>query len=393
MNRWKILRGDVLSVLSGLPAGFFDAVLCDPPYGLAFMGKAWDHGVPNADTWREVLRVLRPGAHLMAFGGTRTFHRQVCAIEDAGFEIRDCLMRLPKSLDVSRAVEPRPPGTPPKTDAGKRWLGAGTALKPAWEPITLARKPLEGTVAANVTAHGTGALAIDACRLGESGGTAKGDPPKGASNGIYGNGINGACEVVDLGKGRWPANVAMDEEAGAMLDAEVGDRPGMSGGGKHRKDYAGGMFSAVDSTSTARGDSGGPSRFFYSAKVSTKEREAGCEALPLLSGGEMTDREDGSAGLESPRAGAGRGGGSRNRHPTLKPITLATWLAKMLCPPAGIGRPRVCLVPFSGAGSEMIGALLGGFDVVIGIELDQDEEGKEAGYIATAEARLAHWVR
>ncbi len=210
-----VIHGDCLEVMAGLPENSLDACVTDPPYGLSFMGKSWDHAVPGPDYWREVLRVLKPGAHLLAFGGTRTNHRMVCAIEDAGFEIRDSLQWIfgsgfPKSLDVSKAIDkaagaerkvvgrkadprylssanaasgspmgnisPRVNGgvnyeragfvTAPATDAAREWSGWGTALKPAYENITCARKPLsEKTVAANVLRWGTGALNIDASRI------------------------------------------------------------------------------------------------------------------------------------------------------------------------------------------------------------------------------------
>ena len=200
--------GDCREVLPTFGAESFDACVTDPPYGLEFMGKDWDHGIPGVPFWEAVKRVLKPGAHLLAFGGTRTHHRLMCAIEDAGFEIRDTVCWLygtgfPKSLDVSKAIDKAagaerevvgtklgqpgyslapdkgrgtysPDGrdsevecavTSPATDAARQWDGWGTALKPAWEPIVLARKPLTGTVAANVQEHGTGALNIDGCRI------------------------------------------------------------------------------------------------------------------------------------------------------------------------------------------------------------------------------------
>jgi hypothetical protein len=198
--------GDCLDEMRAMAANSKDAIVCDPPYGLQFMGKNWDHGIPGAAFWHAALRVAKPGAHLVAFGGTRTFHRLACAIEDAGWEIRDTLMWLygsgfPKSRDVSKAIDEeagaerdviglsphsaarsagtlangnsRPSGynnggegerilTAPATDLARQWEGWGTALKPAWEPIILARKPLAGTVAATVSQYGTGALNIDA---------------------------------------------------------------------------------------------------------------------------------------------------------------------------------------------------------------------------------------
>jgi hypothetical protein len=274
---WRMHHGDCREVMASMDADSVDAIVSDPPYGLAFMGKGWDHAVPGVEFWAEALRVAKPGAHLVAFGGTRTFHRLACAIEDAGWEMRDCLSWLygngfPKSHDVSKAMDKAAGAerevvsewrtgrsgtlggkaafggisgedvrtiTAPATNLARQWSGWGTALKPAYEPIILARKPLAGTVAANVQSHGTGALNVDGCRVGTDGGTAKGTFPKEPSNGTYGNGINGACEIVDIGKGRWPANVLLDEDAAAQV--------------------------------------GEPSRFFYTAKASGREREAGLD--------------------------------------------------------------------------------------------------------------------
>ncbi len=417
MAEHAIDLGDVVEVLRGYEDNVFDAVLCDPPYGLSFMGKKWDYDVPQADLWREVLRVCKPGAPLIAFFGTRTYHRGVVQIEDAGWEIRDCLAWMygsgfPKSLDVSKAIDAaagaerevlgksarhvsgkpdqRTAGlngsstfkesvgmgafvTAPATDAAKLWHGYGTALKPAFEPAVLARKPLEGTVAANVAKWGVGALAIDACRI-EGTGNVKWSSPRG---GIWTTDAAAKGELQEAG-GRWPANVILDEEAGALLDAQTGDRPGMSGGGKHKADYAGGMFGGIDGNDKhARGDNGGASRFFYCAKANRKERDLGCEGLPLVSAAEMTDSEEGQARLDSPRTGAGRTGGARNHHPTVKPIALTTYLARLLLPP----NPGAILVPFAGSGSEMLGALRAGWPCVIGIE-------RESAYVEIARARL-----
>lgn len=384
-----IIVGDVREELSRLEPESFDAVLCDPPYELGFMGRAWDRsGVAfDADVWRGVLRACRPGAHLMAAGGTRTYHRMACAIEDAGWEIRDCIAWMygsgfPKSLDVSKAldaaagavrevvgenpharpsdgqsfhamgIKTHPPITAPSTPAAVQWSGYGTALKPAHEPITLARKPLDGTVAANVTAHGCGGLAIDAGRVGTddnlNGGAYVGDGKRASLFGLQNTGLSFVQP-----SGRWPANVILDPEAGAMLDAQTG--------------------ADLD---------GGASRFFYCAKTSTSERNAGLDDLPELMC--LDDREPGSAGLDSPRAGAGRTGAARNPHPTLKPIDLTRYLARLMLPPP-LDRPRRLLVPFSGAGSEMIGALLAGWDEVVGIELSPE-------YADIARRRIAHWT-
>lgn len=389
-SAYSIANGAVVDVLREFKDASFDALMCDPPYGFSFMGKAWDYDVPSVETWRECLRVLKPGAPLVAFGGSRTYHRLACGIEDAGFELRDCLMWLygkgfPKSQNVRDAIVKAegPSGFLMPDSEIQKWDGWGTALKPAHEPIVLARKPLAGTMAVNVAKWGVGGLAIDACRIGN--------------------------DVVQINKyqdnaGRWPANLILDEEAAALLDAEAGDRPSVP----YRANTAtGAVLPMTARTAGGYADGGGPSRFFYCSKVSTKEREAGCEGLALRSAGEVTDREDicgtcrgvgwldhpedkcptcsGSgrvrtAGLDNPRAGAGRTGGARNHHPTLKPLSLTTWLARLICPPS----PGVILVPFAGAGSEMIGALRAGWGGVFGIE-------RESEYVEIARARLRHW--
>jgi site-specific DNA-methyltransferase (adenine-specific) len=353
------------------------------------MGHGWDHGVPSVDVWRELLRVLRPGAHVLAFGGTRTFHRLTCAIEDAGFEIRDCMMWLygsgfPKSHDVSKAIDreagakrtvlgPRVYGdghvqvssesigfggcdpdadtrhiTAPATEVARQWEGHGTALKPAWEPIIVARKPLDGTVAQNVQRWGCGGFAIDACRVGEQVYTQEEWTQKGASRPTgttYGT-HRPSDTAVPLG--RWPANVILDDAAGQALDAQSGNRPGMSGGGKHKPGSKGGMFGAIDCEHTARGDSGGASRFFYCPKASRAERNAGVEA---------------------------------NTHPTVKPLALARYLARLILPPIPDAR---MVVPFCGSGSEVIGALQAGWSHVDGID-SWDVA------VDIARARVAHW--
>jgi len=337
--------GNNLDLLPTLADCSVDACVCDPPYELGFMGRKWDSsGIAyNVDLWRQVLRVLKPGGHLIAFGGTRTYHRMSCAIEDAGFEIRDCLGWLygsgfPKSLDVSKAIDraagaerevlgytanarPNRVGketklsgaqtiggeiTAPATDAAKQWQGWGTALKPAWEPAVLARKPLDGTVAANVLAHGCGALNVDGCRVGD--------------------------DVTT--QGRWPANILHDgsDEAEAVFPDD---------------------------------GNGSASRFFYSAKTAVWERETGLDDLPRKTAGELVSRMDGSAGMDNPRAGAGRTSeGRANIHPTVKPVDLMRWLVRLVTPPGG-----TVLDPFTGSGSTGMAATLEGFGFV-GFELD-----------------------
>jgi len=436
---YTLHTGDCRDVMATLPAESVDAIVCDPPYGLSFMGKSWDHGVPGVDFWVEALRVLKPGGHLIAFGGTRTYHRLAVAIEDAGFEVRDCLMWLynsgfPKSLDVSKAMDKqngeqrRPqflrftewmrstgitakqineitdsfmgshyltdreqplvpteqmfsklrshlptvpddieeivrmrtveaenfkarkvvsekrvdmfgeyevqdirkmfdsqkarPGIPlqqnhtkmvaitaPNTDLAKQWHGWGTALKPAYEPAILARKPLRGTVADNVAQWGTGGLNIDGCRVGDEG-------------------------------DRWPANVILDDEAAAALDEQ----------------------------------SGGASRFFYTAKASRSEREAGLdgvEAKPVLI---YSKKAQGPLPQQTPSIPSQRA----NHHPTVKPIALMRYMIRLVAP-----RGAVVLDPFMGSGSTGCAAMVEGMQF-IGIDITPE-------YVDIARRRLAWW--
>jgi DNA modification methylase len=307
----RIIVGDCREKMAEMEPASVDAIVCDPPYGLEFMGKGWDHGVPGVPFWTEARRVLKPGGHLLAFGGTRTHHRLMVAIEDAGFEIRDCLMWLygsgfPKSLDVSKAIDKaagaqRDPGTPgpfsarrpasrrvedggdavdwhygdgnhitaPATEAAREWDGWGTALKPAWEPIVMARKPLSGTVASNVQAFGTGALNIDGCRIEHTPGSEGKWGTKNAGNtrSVFGSfadeaGLPGSTRSE---AGRWPANLALDPEAAAMLDAQSGESKSpnkVTRGGNRQQAF--GMARQDDVE--CYGDTGGASRFFKTVK-------------------------------------------------------------------------------------------------------------------------------
>jgi site-specific DNA-methyltransferase (adenine-specific) len=418
-----LYHGDCLDVLRGLPDQSVDAVVTDPPYGIGFMGKEWDgpaiaaaakrdretrkslgpesasrpgRAAPRSSSafgdaaiiagpvrggrefqdWCELwatecLRVLKPGGHMLAFGGTRTYHRLTCAVEDAGFEIRDSIAWLygsgfPKSLDVSKAIDKKlcieagthtdepdhrcgrevvglginhaakarhaathsgvgdtyiaaPDGpllTAPATDAARQWQGWGTAMKPAFEPIVVARKPLIGTVAGNVQAWGTGALNVDACRIEHvivNGGNLADNPHlrKNAKRGTssdpsaYGSGMKGGL-WESAPAGRWPANVILDEHQAAALDQQ--------------------------SDVTGFGDSGGASRFMYTAKADAGERI----------------RVDGTA------------------HPTVKPLTLMRWLVRLVCPPGG-----TVLEPFAGSGTTVEACILEGFHC-IAIEREPD---------------------
>ena len=388
-DKLTLHHGDCLEVLRSLPDCSVDSIVTDPPYGLSFMGKRWDYDVPSVEIWAECLRVLKPGGHLLAFAGTRTQHRMAVRIEDAGFEIRDMIAWVygsgfPKSLDVSKAIDKmagaereviRTPmtahstagkglsnelderpwmtkarelgyhehaGNIPATPEAKQWEGWGTALKPALEPITVARKPLIGTVAENVLQHGTGAINVDGGRVGE----------------------------------RWPANFIHDgsEEVVALFPQSNGGAFPKKSNVPTGKHYEGG-WGAVDNGVRTEMDNGSAARFFYCAKASKADRDEGCEKLQERSAGECVDRVEGSAWMESPRAGAGRTSGSRNHHPTVKPTDLMRYLCRLVTPPNGI-----VLDPFMGSGSTGKAAMLEGF-AFVGIE-------REAEYIDIAKARI-----
>ena len=449
----ELLLGDCLEVMRTLPDCSVDAVVTDPPYGLAFMGKRWDYDVPTVETWAECLRVLKPGGHLLAFAGTRTQHRMAVRIEDAGFEIRDMIAWVygsgfPKSLDVSKAIDRmdateeqerrrlrftawvRETGatsrqideatgtnmgghyttaasqpaimtrehleqcrhllgdvpewaereadirsvesrnmaerevvaaetryneasgivsagrnertlierkiTAPATPEAQQWAGWGTALKPALEPITMARKPLSGTVAANVLAHGTGGLNVDGCRVG----TSKNVPASVSKKNQWfgGNQEDGSESGHNPNTGRWPANLIHDGS-----DEVVGLFPQTTSGALNRANITAnnGIYGAAPKERTGEYEpsSGSAARFFYTAKAS------------------RDDRSDG------------------NTHPTVKPTDLMRYLCRLVTPPGGM-----VLDPFMGSGSTGKAAMLEGFEF-IGIE-------REAQYHAIAERRI-----
>jgi hypothetical protein len=351
--------------MAGMDANSVDAIVTDPPYGLSFMGKGWDKGVPGVEFWVEALRVAKPGAHLLAFGGTRMVHRLAVAIEDAGWEIRDRIhwvygSGFPKSHNVSKAIDkaagaergeetPHPTNsckggqwcscgeldatgrfsptkhaaaTAPATPAAKKWDGWGTALKPAVEPIILARKPFKGTVAANVLEWGTGAINVDGCRVGTNGekfSIPQSDPTRRAGTVGTDLGITGSS-IEDFQKaqadsirrtqqqGRFPANLIHD---------------------------------GSDEATAGMGDA---SRYFYCAKASKKDRDEGLREW-------------------------------RNTHPTVKPTDLMAYLCRLVTPPSG-----TVLDPFNGSGSTGKAAVREGFNY-IGCELDPD-------YVEIARARI-----
>jgi site-specific DNA-methyltransferase (adenine-specific) len=323
-----------------MPDNSIDSIVTDPPYELGFMGKKWDStGIAyDATLWAECLRVLKPGGHLIAFGGTRTYHRMTCAIEDAGFEIRDCIQWIYGS------------GFPKSHNLDGDWHGFGTALKPAVEPAVLARKPLSGTVADNVMTWGVGALNIDGCRVPSDDGFEKAWDKPVRTNIANGGGAFGTGEsskrgtkAIDISAnkpvgGRWPANVIFDEEAAQMLDEQSGHS--VSKATPRNNGQFKSFSKGFDYAHTTHGhsDSGGASRFFYVAKASRAEREAGLDG-------------------DSERA---------NHHPTVKPITLMRYLIRLVTPPGG-----TVLDPFMGSGSTGCAAMLEAMQF-IGIELNAE---------------------
>jgi DNA modification methylase len=453
-NRVVLYLGDCVEVMASLPASSVDAIVTDPPYGLEFMGKDWDapwratgsvvtdaaseggfqdsgggnpysrsrirYGVGEGfQLWclkwaTEALRVAKPGAHILAFGGTRMFHRLTCALEDAGWEIRDCVSWVygsgfPKSLDVSKAIDDRlgavrktkrltpraetsgtmsgkgdtrpwieksreqgfheVAGDLPVTPEADQWDGWGTALKPAWEPIIVARKPLEGTVAGNVLAYGTGALNIDGCRVGDF-------VPTQPSAVCWGEHYGAREEkAIPDTVGRWPSNLMHDgsPEVLACFPETAPSTASMRGD-------VGGPFCGLDGkgvkagTSTLRGhndDGGSAARFFYCAKASVWDRDEGLDAFELQP---PTHGQDGKteglhvSGSIRPKA---------NIHPTVKPTDLMRYLCRLVTPPGG-----VVMDPFLGSGSTGKAALLEGFRF-IGMDMS-------AEYLAIAQARIAY---
>lgn len=324
--------GDCLEILPALEPNQFDSNVTDPPYGLQLMQKQWDSQVPCKEFWQETLRTVKPGGNLLCFGGTRTYHRVACAIEDAGWEIRDCLMwlygcGLPKGLDISKAIDKHlgaerkvigkskrhnsrafgamagdpdygtyaggvPDLTEPATEEAKLWNGWNTTLKPAWEAIVLATKPIELTFAENAIENGVAGLNIGGCRIGD-------------------------CQSNKDSSGRWPTNVILDETSASILDQQTGILKSGTGGMKKATaaGYQGSTFGKesrpVGTVNVEYGDSGGASRFFYCTKAPKSEK------------------------------------GKDNSHPTVKPIQLMEYLCKLVSSP----KKGIILDQFMGSGT------------------------------------------
>jgi len=475
-----------------------DSIVTDPPAGIKFMGKSWDHDKGGRDQWiewmtgiaTECLRVIKPGGHALVWSLPRTSHWTATAWEDGGFECRDSIVHIfgtgfPKSLDISKAIDkhdgkqmgwfgswlrkwridnnipqkeiaklfPSKTGgltgcaanwelglnlptveqfnlirdtfslpfeyledierevigqrttgigtgkgatpimgdgnrdiTAPRTDTAKQWNGWGTALKPAHEDWILLRKPLEGTVAQNVLEYGVGGINIDGCRVGYLNEIDKASAtPQGictAKVGALAGGTQSDRSRNEFTrpeqKGRFPANLIHDgsDEVLALFPQTNGAAAPVKRGQDGKSNGIYGDFAQKgDDGASFYNDSGSAARFFYCAKPSKSERNIGCENLPLKTAGECTDRVEGSAGLNSPRAGAGRTNGSKNDHPTIKSINLMRYLCKLITPPNGI-----VLDPFCGSGSTGLAAYLEGFQCIM---IDSDPHSCEI-----AEARM-----
>jgi DNA modification methylase len=509
----ELLHGDCVELMRAMPDCSVDSIVTDPPYELGFMGKAWDGaGIAySLDMWGEALRVLKPGSHLLAFGGTRTYHRMACAIEDAGFEIRDSIhwvygSGFPKSLNIGKAIDKRGgsipwqaefaahlrdvkpkgvttaqinahvaengsksnfwghfidvtsqpllptvgqylrlrellpidpvwdeqflpeaerevvgtskgvtrpgfagdtygpnggiavevPVTAPATAEAARWEGWGTALKPAHEPIVVARKPLSGTVAGNVLVWGTGGLNIDGCRVPSQDGYEKAwDRPVSTNIGAGGQGnyiSDGSQHTIDISGnkpegGRWPANIVLDGAAAAALDQQSGwQKDGKTVLANRKREYNATSYMITDNREGDRGygGEGGASRFFtqadfgpddwpfvYQAKPSKRERNAGLDGLPLI------DRGAPAQGMQNMDGGRDRM--RQNHHPTVKPVALMRHLVRLVTPPGG-----TVLDPFAGSGTTLVAAVLEGFDA-IGCEMTDEYLPIIRGRVAWAE--------
>lgn len=351
-------------VLKTFADNSIDAIVTDPPYGLSFMGNRWDYDVPTVEQWAQCLRVLKPGGHVLAFGGSRTYHRLVVNLEDAGFDIRDQILWIYGT------------GFPKSSNQNGDWEGWGTALKPAHEPIVMARKPFRGSIPKNLAIHGVGALNIQACRVFTDEALSGG---KGMLLSHQRDNTVPTPGYIQQPAGRWPANLIHDgsAEVMAVFPSDAGAASPVRGTEASMASTGSITGKRARVKGAFHGDSGSAARFFYCAKVTPKERDEGMERFLSVSASDMTGgRKEGSAGLNDPRAGAGRTNGAKNNHPTIKPIALMKYLCRLITPPGG-----TVLDPWTGSGSTGRAAIEEGFNF-IGIDRDPD-------FVVIASARLA----
>lgn len=449
-ERGVIYCGNCLDVMAAMEPDSVDTIITDPPYALTpgnnakggFMGKDWDSVIPGVPYWTAALRVAKPGATLLAFGGTRTHHRLWCAIEDAGWEIRDCLMWLygsgfPKAADISKMIDKaagaereildiktRPDGTQrpnmsqwkygnanaygdgkglyldgnalekanllsvPATDAAKLWDGWKSALKPAWEPICLAMKPLDSTYAQNALKHGVAGLNIDGALISVT----PEDARHTARPNIYGkeykpySEYDGATKLLrgaknifdnDISKGRYPSNLLLDEESARMLDEQSGISVSRKArkGGTSPNPMSWGESRNDGNEISGHTDSGGASRFFYTAKASRAERNFGCDGLSkqfLATMGKGIGKREHDP--NETRAYV------QNNHPTVKPLALIKYLCTLTATPTG----GIVLDPFAGSGTTLLAAKETGRRFV-GIDISEE-------YCEIAKCRLIQGV-
>jgi DNA modification methylase len=410
----RVIEGDCLEVMRRLEPRQFTAVVTDPPYGLSagatsylesegggggFMGALWDRGVPGVQFWQAALEVCLPGAYMLAFGGTRTYHRQTCAIEDSGWIIRDCLAWLygsgfPKSLDLSKAIDKaagverevvdtindrwtQKGGTYnfstdrkqttveikpiPATPNAHTWQGWGTALKPALEPIVLAMRPREGSFVDNVLRHECGGLNIDGTRIESGGEHERPYQPANNQDSLFAG--DTPFEPTNHPGGRWPSNVLIDDSDEVVELFPITSSHGELTAPSRGIGYQGGAAGATRKPITS--STGSAARFYYCAKASRGEREAGLEALEPITRAQATGRLEGSPGLDNPRASQRSTGQIRNIHPTVKPLALMRYLVRLVSQPR---RNRI-LDPFAGSGTTGLAAQLAGLECVL---IEQD---------------------
>lgn len=416
-DNFKLYEGNMLEMLDAIAPASVDAVVTDPPYELNFMNKGWDNsGIAfNPDTWRKCYAVLKSGGYLLAFGGSRTYHRIACAIEDAGFEIRDCIIWLygsgfPKSMNIGLAIDKLNGvdnrtgnicgggvGSDAETNiynlnngksklttnyaerrATNKWAGWGTALKPAYEPVIMARKPCEGSCIANVIKYGTGGINLDACRVGEGTGELKEVSYPDIRGDNYNRGEHDRMTLPAEDRGRHPSNVILtygaddyEEVCGGMPDTKGGN--GMRNDEKTNSNMR--VPFADHKSGDHYGDEGNAARYFYTAKASRRDRDEGLGAAELQAGGTYKFRTDGSLDGKIPTR--------KNTHPTVKPVDLMQYLVRLVTPEGG-----VILDPFNGSGSTGKAVMYENNDreanyQYIGIELTPE-------YLPIADARIRY---